>query len=52
MLLEPEAPGHHQSGRRQQRPGYRGKAREVLAEAIAMYCQIGMPKHVEMMGEA
>ena len=24
------------------------KARELLTEAIAMYRQIGMPKHVEM----
>jgi tetratricopeptide (TPR) repeat protein len=29
-------------------PGDREKARELLTEAIAMYCQIGMPKHVEM----
>ena len=29
-------------------PGDRDKARELLTEAIAMYRQIGMPKHVEM----
>jgi len=29
-------------------PGDRDKARELLTEAIAMYGQIGMPKHVEM----
>jgi tetratricopeptide (TPR) repeat protein len=29
-------------------PGDREKARELLTEAIAMYRQIGMPKHVEM----
>ena len=29
-------------------PGDREKARELLAEAIAMYRQIGMPKHLEM----
>src|SRR3972149_5902988 len=29
-------------------PGDRAKARELLTEAIAMYRQIGMPKHVEM----
>ena len=29
-------------------PGDREKAREMLAEAIAMYRNIGMPKHVEM----
>ncbi len=38
-------PDGRPSGRR---PGYRGKAREVLAEAIAMYRQMGTPKHVEM----
>jgi len=30
------------------RPGDREKARELLTEAIAMYRQIGMPKHVGM----
>ncbi len=29
-------------------PGDRDKARQLLTEAIAMYRQIGMPKHVEM----
>jgi len=29
-------------------PGDRGKARELLTEALAMYRRIGMPKHVEM----
>ena len=29
-------------------PGDREKARQLLTEAIAMYRQIGMPKHVEM----
>ena len=29
-------------------PGDREKARALLAEAIAMYREIGMPKHVEM----
>ena len=29
-------------------PGDRAKARELLAEAVAMYRKIGMPKHVEM----
>ncbi|UCH86209.1 MAG: AAA family ATPase [Dehalococcoidia bacterium] len=29
-------------------PGDREKARELLTEAVAMYGQIGMPKHVEM----
>ncbi len=29
-------------------PGDRDKARELLTEAIAMYREIGMPKHVEM----
>ena len=29
-------------------PGDRAKAREPLAEAVAMYRKIGMPKHVEM----
>ena len=29
-------------------PGDREKARQLLEEAIAMYRQIGMPKHVEM----
>ena len=29
-------------------PGDREKARTLLSEAIAMYRQIGMPKHVEM----
>ena len=29
-------------------PGDRDKARALLTEAIAMYRQIGMPKHVEM----
>jgi tetratricopeptide (TPR) repeat protein len=29
-------------------PGDRAKARELLTEAIAMYREIGMPKHVEM----
>jgi len=29
-------------------PGDREKARELLSEAIGMYRQIGMPKHVEM----
>ncbi len=29
-------------------PGDRDKARELLTEAIAMYRQIGMPKHLEM----
>ena len=38
-------PDGRPSGRR---PGYRGKAREVLAEAIAMYRQIAMLKHVEV----
>jgi class 3 adenylate cyclase/tetratricopeptide (TPR) repeat protein len=32
-------------------PGDRDKARELLTEAIAMYRQIGMPKHVEMAEE-
>ncbi len=30
------------------RPRDREKARELLTEAIAMYRQIGMPKHVEV----
>jgi tetratricopeptide (TPR) repeat protein len=29
-------------------PGDRDKARQLLGEGIAMYRQIGMPKHVEM----
>jgi hypothetical protein len=29
-------------------PGDRDKAFRLLTEAIAMYRQIGMPKHVEM----
>jgi class 3 adenylate cyclase/tetratricopeptide (TPR) repeat protein len=29
-------------------PGDRDKARQLLTEAIAMYGQIGMPKHIEM----
>jgi tetratricopeptide (TPR) repeat protein len=29
-------------------PGDQDKARELLTEAIAMYREIGMPKHVEM----
>ena len=29
-------------------PGDCDKARELLTEAIAMYGEIGMPKHVEM----
>ncbi len=29
-------------------PGDRAKARELLAEAVAMYRKIGMPKHIEM----
>jgi tetratricopeptide (TPR) repeat protein len=29
-------------------PGDRDKARELLTEAVAMYRQMGMPKHVEM----
>ncbi len=29
-------------------PGDRDKAHELLTEAIAMYHQIGMPKHIEM----
>jgi tetratricopeptide (TPR) repeat protein len=29
-------------------PGDRDKARELLTEAVAMYREIGMPKHVEM----
>ena len=29
-------------------PGDRDRARELLTEAIAMYRDIGMPKHVEM----
>ena len=29
-------------------PGDRDKARQLLTEAIAMYRQIGMPKHLEM----
>jgi tetratricopeptide (TPR) repeat protein len=29
-------------------PGDRDKARQLLTEAIAMYRQIGMPKHQEM----
>ncbi len=29
-------------------PGDRDKARELLTEAVAMYRQIGMPKHLEM----
>ena len=29
-------------------PGDREKARQLLTEAIAMYHQLGMPKHVEM----
>ncbi len=32
-------------------PGDRAKARELLAEAVAMYTKIGMPKHVEMAEE-
>ena len=28
--------------------GDRDKARELLTEAIAMYGEIGMPKHMEM----
>ncbi len=36
MLIERDAPGD------------RDKARQLLAEAIAMYRQIGMPKHLEM----
>ncbi len=30
------------------RPGDREKARELLTEAVAMYCKIGMPRHVEI----
>ena len=29
-------------------PGDLEKARTLLMEAIAMYCEIGMPKHLEM----
>jgi tetratricopeptide (TPR) repeat protein len=29
-------------------PGDRDKARQLLTEAVAMYRQIGMPKHIEM----
>ena len=29
-------------------PGDRDKAHELLTEAVAMYNEIGMPKHVEM----
>ena len=29
-------------------PGDRPKARELLTEAVAMYRQIGMPRHLEM----
>jgi hypothetical protein len=29
-------------------PGDREKARTLLTEAIAMYRQIGMPKHIEI----
>ena len=29
-------------------PGDREKARELLNEAIAMYREIGMPKHLEI----
>jgi len=29
-------------------PGDRDKARELLTEAVAMYHEIGMPKHQEM----
>jgi hypothetical protein len=29
-------------------PGDRHKARQLLTEAITMYRQIGMPKHVQM----
>jgi hypothetical protein len=28
-------------------PGDRDKARQILTEAVTMYRQIGMPKHVE-----
>jgi hypothetical protein len=31
-------------------PGDRDKARQPLTEAIPMYRQIGMPKHMEMAG--
>ena len=32
-------------------PGDRDKARQLLAEAVAMYREIGMPKHGEMAEE-
>ena len=32
-------------------PGERDKARTLLGEAVAMYEQIGMPRHVEMAKE-
>lgn len=32
-------------------PGDRDKARQLLTEAIAMYRDIGMPKHLEMAQE-
>jgi hypothetical protein len=39
MLIERDAPGD------------RDKARQLLAEAVAMYREIGMPKHGEMAEE-
>ena len=47
-LAIPYAPLVRLDAPRPQPPGDRENARELLTEAIAMYRQIGMPKHVGM----
>ena len=47
MLIDRDGPGDPSTGSGRDRD----RARQLLTEAIGMYREIGMPKHVEMAEE-